>query len=200
MRRGALLRCAVATALLALLSLAGAGSCPTAFYAPGELPRIHAIDLNVSIAGFQAMVAHQQDRDYPEIDATVTVNGARYPSAKVKPHGGNPQRAGGDCAPGYVYGKRAEGPWAANGGKACKIGMRLKFSKHHPFSWDADEGGAEGLFRFPANQRWCNKVTKLLLRNEYEDPALMVRNKLTQDIFKHAGVARRRASSTRRCR
>jgi hypothetical protein len=78
-----------------------------------------------------------------------------------------------------VYGK-------SSGQQPCKLGLRLKFSKHHKFEWDEDAGP---LFRFPSNQRWCSKVTKLLLRNEYEDPALMVRNKLTQDLFKHAGMA-----------
>jgi hypothetical protein len=83
-----------ALAALALLLLppsprgADPSACSNTFYADDELPRIHAIDLNVSLAGFQALVEHQQDRRFPELGVTATINGASYAGAKIKPHGG----------------------------------------------------------------------------------------------------------------
>ena len=122
-------------------------------------------------------------------------DGALLRGAKIQVHGGTPQRgnggagSAGDCRIGAAAdgtqrkigdGIGADGQ--PDGLPACKIGMRLNFKKRSQIP------GTPRLWGFPASRQNCSPPDKLVLRNEYNDKVLMVRNKLSQDLYQKVGA------------
>ena len=81
---------------------------------------------------------------------------------------------GGDCGIGDRSG--------ADGLPACKPSLRINFRKHHRPS------GKPRLWGFPEALQGCAQPDKLVLRNEISDRNLMVRNKLSQDLYNKVGA------------
>ena len=183
-----------AAAACAALALARASCDHAAFYAADELPTVHDIDLRMPACGgsgkcekghpgytgsFNELVDNQSDRHFGELEAEIVVNGVSHAGGKIQVHGGTPQRGtngiGSDC---YIGGLRQSDPSLPG----CKAGFRLNFAKHTPLNT------TRSLWSFPRALRSCKNPDKFVLRNEYSDYHLMVRNKLTQDLISHTGM------------
>ena len=110
---------------------------------------------------------HQStNRAFGAKSGALTFNAAQYAGVELQVHGGDPQRGA---------------------TRNSKPSFRLKFAKADPFA-----AKHAVPFNFPKSNR-CNNLRKLVLRGEWNDHPLanngiMIRNKLSQDILKHAGA------------
>ena len=195
---------AVAAALLAFLvavivdidffTVGGGGggeeTCPyEPFYSEGELPMVHEIDLQVGKEAFSAMVGRMWDRNQPELPMNISFNGALQVDAKVQLHGGPFQRGkkpgadAGSCHGGGT-GEQPVG-WnrdgADDGLPKCKPGFRLNFNKRSKLR------NSPRLWGHPAGLADCTPPDKVVLRSEWNDGAMMVRNKLSTDLYQKMG-------------
>ena len=147
------------------------------FYAPGELPVVHEIDLRVEKAAFTAMTGRMWDRNQPELQMNISFDGVLLQGAKVQLHGGPFQRGqaagqkGGSC----------HDRDTTDGLPACKPGFRLNFNKRDQLPSEPR------LFGHPAGLAGCSPPDKVVLRSEWNDLSMMVRNKLSTDLYNKLG-------------
>ncbi len=187
-------------AVVRMLGRAQAETCDhMAFYAADELATVHDIDLRMPscstpyckkgdpgyTGSFNELVDNQGNRHFGELEAEIVVNGIPHAGGKVQVHGGTPQRGsktengvvtpGSDCS---IGGLRQSNPSLPG----CKAGLRLNFAKHSPLNT------SRPVWSFPRALQTCNNPDKFVLRNEYADYHLMMRNKLTQDLISKTGM------------
>ena len=156
---------------------AGSAECPHEFYGPGELPMVHEIDLHVEKEAFTAMVDRMWDRNQPELRMNITFDGVFLEGGKAQLHGGPFQRGQG---PGQRGGS-CHGRDTSDGLPGCRPGLRLNFHKRHQLR------NEPRLWGHPAGLASCGAPDKVVLRSEWNDAALMVRNKLSTDLYNKLG-------------
>ena len=124
---------------------------------------------------------------------TVVFNGTPLQGAKIQVHGGKYERGGGNWDASTVHENSGLGAdcylrGVASASYKCKPSFRLQFSDASPLSVALAPPREDGfLFRYPASKQTCNTSPSFLnLRGEFNDP-VMLRNKLTMDLIKHAG-------------
>jgi hypothetical protein len=157
--------------------------CPfPPFYAPEEQPMVHQIELVMPKIDFRNMVDNQGDRNYPETPTTIIFDGVRLPGGKLQVHGGSPQRGSPTPGAGDAGSCRIGNRDEADGLPSCKPSIRLNFGKHNRPS------GEPRIWGFPAALQGCAAPDKMVLRNEWNDGVMMIRNKLSQDLYNKAGA------------
>ena len=167
-------------------------ACPHApFYAADEVPVVHEIDLLVEKEAFTAYVERMWDRNQPELPMDITFDGVQLVGAKVQLHGGpfqrgseepgaggfNPMGAGGSCRMGGTTQIRD----GSDGLPVCKPGLRLNFNKHSKLTNDPR------LWGHPVGLAGCGAPDKVVLRSEWNDAPMMIRNKLSTDLYNKLG-------------